>query len=419
VAAPSTRVPRIFFALSALFIVYATTVPFDFAHRPSIEKVSLIPYFDGGRFHSIPDTVQNIALFLPFGFFAVIAFQAAIFPAAVLGLSLSFFVESLQTMSQSRTPSASDLANNMLGAAVGAAIGRVWIVKLEARFVRAVRELAQRQPGLIIVVLLAIACGLSLLAPFIPTLDVGMLRHKVRLLLDHPLGTREVGALGMDAVLFGALAFAATIELRPRASRAEAALVAGPLTAAYAVMLEIGQLPLVHHNPGAREAAANVAGALTGALIAVLVSRNEPSERGLGRWSKRWPALVLGFAILLPLLRALAPFHLLPLDQAFARLEGRRFLPFWSLFVHITMSTFTNVFEAAATYIPIGWVLAARGLRPGLIFGLALVLAELLEVLQIPIATRTFDVTEGLLAAPGALLGAWAFVRLVEISSRR
>jgi hypothetical protein len=120
----------------------------------------------------------------------------------------------------------------------------------------------------------------------------------------------------------------------------------------------------------------------------------------------------LGLA-LVPVLRALAPFRLVDDAALAAKLAPDVLLvhlvPFGMLFADLKASTFTNVFELAlTTYAPLGWALAARGASRGRVLVVALVLAEVLEALQLPIEGRTFDVTEGLIAAVGALVGALA-----------
>lgn len=424
---------RALFALSALFIVYATTVPFDFAHAPTFANANLIPFWDAerGRIHSIPDIAQNIALFVPLGFFAVLAIPAlqrgsaiaSAIKAALIGLALSMFVEALQTMSEFRRTSATDLATNFLGAGAGGLAARIYGGWVEARLRRALVATLSTQPGLLIVIAFLIATILLILAPFIPTLDVGMLRAKGRLLLDNPMGTKPLGSLPIDALFFGALAFAATIELPLLAARKRwiktaptaslGAVIVGPIVAAWAVALECAQLPLVHHNPGIREAIANVTGALAGAMLAASVARGtlRPSPQ-LGAWTARWPALVFAFTAAVPVLRALAPFKLRSWDETIATIDWERFLPFWLFFNRISFATITNVFEAALMYLPLGWALGARGRSPVFAWVVGLLLAESLEVAQIAIEGRYFDITEGLLASTGAAFGVWLFRRL-------
>lgn len=422
-----------------MFIVYATSVPFDFSHAPTLAHAELIPFWDPvrGRLHSIPDIVQNVALFLPYGFLAVLSASGlragsavrAVLMTALLGLALSTAVELIQTMSDLRQTSATDLATNTLGAGAGALAARVFGDHLSGRLHRLTVAMLRTQPGSVVLALLALATFATLLAPFVPSLDVGLLRAKVRALLDHPWGTKAAGALPFDVLVFLGTAFAATFELPAilaralgREARATPALVAAAIGAAavssWALVLESAQLPLVHHNPGLREVIANVLGAILGAGIALGLLGKSDARPGqsLGAWTRRWPALVLAFAIAVPLVRALAPFELAPLDQALAKIDAGSFLPFWTLFRHLTFSTFTNVFEAACTYVPLGWALTVLGRRPAVIFAWAAGLAVALELLQIPIAGRTFDPTEGILAASGALVGAWLYQRLVALT---
>jgi glycopeptide antibiotics resistance protein len=432
---------RTIFVLAALFIVYATSVPFDFSRAPTLADAEWIPFWDLGRNQraSIPDVVQNIALFLPYGFFAILAFPAlyrrglvlGVLFTALLGTALSLGVEIIQTMSAFRTTSATDLVTNTAGAGAGALGARIYEDYAAGWARKNAAAILRTQPGLLIVLGFAVATFFAMLAPFLPSLDVGMTRAKVRLLIDHPLGTKPIGSLLFDAVLFAGLAFAATLELPAYAAKrgwlpfdhrsvpaAPAAAFAAALVGAWAIALEAAQLPLIHHNPGLREALVNVAGAGGGALAALLAVGAKPirAEHELGRWTRRWAPLVLAFAVVLPAVRALAPFQLREAQEVLAELEWRRFLPFWSLFVHLTMSTFTNVFEAAATYLPLGYALAALGRRGATVFLVALLLAEPLELAQLAIEGRTFDVTEGLLAATGALAGAWLFRRLLALA---
>ena len=94
-----------------------------------------------------------------------------------------------------------------------------------------------------------------------------------------------------------------------------------------------------------------------------------------------------------------------PIGEAWAALEPTHLVPFFHLFDTLRVSTFLNVFEAAATYLPLGYVLAVRRVPALTAFVLAVVLAEGLELAQLAIVGRTVDLTEGLLAAAGALAG--------------
>ena len=66
----------------AIFVVYGTTIPFHFAEsaaevRANLARLSPNPVLspETGRRVSIPDTVQNVLLFLPFGLLGFLTLQ--------------------------------------------------------------------------------------------------------------------------------------------------------------------------------------------------------------------------------------------------------------------------------------------------------------------------------------------------------
>lgn len=431
---------RSLLVLMVLFIVYATTVPFQFDRPPTLADADFIPFWDAerGRIHSIPDLVQNVLLFIPFGFLVLVThpksyegpFLRAVLRAGLLGLALSGFVEALQTMSEMRRTSASDLATNFGGAALGAVLAWLYHDRYEVRAKRILREAVRGNPGLIVLAFLSTQLVLALWAPFIPSLDVGILRGQVKMVVVDPWGDRPLGGLFTEALLFGAFAFLAVREL-PAWLRARGwwptALPAGPIegavvgaaVVALAVVLELGQVPLVHHRPGLRELLVNLLGVALGTALGVWGARlwSAPA-RALGELTRAAPPLVLAYAVTLPVLRALAPFRFTTLAAGLERIDWARQLPFLHFFMKINPITMMNVVEAASAYLALGFALAALGRSTLASFGLALILAEVLEVLQIPVEGRTFDITEGILAASGALVGAYAYGRLGAMSKR-
>jgi VanZ family protein len=431
--AESRRAARVAWSIAVLFVVYATTLPFDFGQAPSFARAELIPVWNPatGRLHSIPDMVQNVLLFVPFGLFGVPASEAlsrlarrpsgaslAVLLVALGGLGLSACLEGLQTMSLTRQPSVTDLVTDAAGAGLGALAFAVFAPRIAPTFARIAGRQADAAARLVAAVWLAIAAGQAW-APFIPSLDVGHLRGKVRALLDDPLGQAALGGLPMELASSTALVAALAIALRARPdphgrrSPAVDALAAAALGGALALVFEAGQLPLVHHAPTALALAARALGAAVGAVLGVALaerSRRSAPALSLGAVSRATALVPLGLA-LIPLLRALAPFRLADDEALAAKLAPDVLLvhlvPFGMLFAHLEVSTVTNVFGLAlTTYAPLGWALAARGASRGRVLVVALVLAEVLEALQLPLEGRTFDVTEGLIAAVGALIGA-------------
>lgn len=429
---------RALFWLSALFIFYATTIPWDFARAPALDRVAWIPLWDAarGRPPSLTDLVQNVVLFLPFGFFGGLSLGFArrtsttrgALGVGLLGLMLSLLVELLQTMSLERSPSASDLTTNLAGAVAGAAAALLWARHLESHARRVLFRLVEEQPGLLVLGAYVVVVTAGALAPFIPTLDVGALRASVRSLLDHPWGTKPLGALATDGLSFLAVSFLFTREVPPllvrrgwlgpeATSRVAGAVLATIAVGLLAAGLELAQLFIVGHSPGAQDAAVGLAGAAVGAVIAASRRRGPlQAARALGDLTRESPALVLGFAVLAPLIRALAPFELTSPAEKLALLGPWHFVPFYTFFGNINLATFRNVFEAALYYVPLGYALHALHKGALVVFLAAFAIAELGEILQLAIAGRTFDVTEGIFAGAGALLGAWLFDQLRRTS---
>lgn len=118
--------------------------------------------------------------------------------------------------------------------------------------------------------------------------------------------------------------------------------------------------------------------------------------------------------MLVPAVCALSPFVFIAPAEKPTGFSTWQFVPFWTLFRDMNSGAFGSVFEAALHYVPMGYVLVALGRHPAVAFGCAFAFAEVLEILQIGIAGRSFDITEGVYAGVGALTGAWALERLRE-----
>ncbi len=117
----------------ALFILYATMLPFDFSANGDLIRWRLHRLWErplrggGGSWH---DVYSNVLLFVPWGVLLGIclvgrrsAWLTALVWALVSGACLSGFVEFLQVFAPLRHMSFIDLAANTLGSVMGALIG--------------------------------------------------------------------------------------------------------------------------------------------------------------------------------------------------------------------------------------------------------------------------------------------------------
>ncbi|MEM6400070.1 MAG: VanZ family protein [Cyanobacteria bacterium P01_D01_bin.116] len=117
--------------LSILAVLVATLYPFNFALPDSISKRELVNSFDNNSFFS--DQVNNVLLFLPFGFGLTGLLQRRkvklILQIATVALGsavLSTTVELLQIMVPSRTPTPADIFNNSFGGFLGLICFYIW-----------------------------------------------------------------------------------------------------------------------------------------------------------------------------------------------------------------------------------------------------------------------------------------------------
>ena len=125
------RISFMLLTIWGLFILYGTTIPFDFS-ASSAQVVAKLHLACERPWHSASrtDIVSNVLLFLPWGFLCAVwltehgvGYAAVVIIASLAGLAISGFVESLQLFAPTRTTSLIDLATNFSGSVLGALIG--------------------------------------------------------------------------------------------------------------------------------------------------------------------------------------------------------------------------------------------------------------------------------------------------------
>ena len=392
---------RTLYALSALFILYGTTMPWDIAPPPDWEGVQWRPFWDASRerFPSVPDMVQNVMFFIPFGVFGFLA-RRRVFEVIATGAALSCFVEFLQTMSETRTASTSDLLMNSAGTFTGV-MAALWV---DANFGGGALRYARKQPGAVVVFALFGAIVWLALAPFLPTLDVGAFKGQVKLFFASPWGRKSLLQLLFSVVLYAGFTVVLAREIPAIRNRHVPHTVGVAYALVIACMLEFLQFFFLGHHPAVQDIAAGWAGTAVGAAVALKVGLQHARRPGeLSRTAPRW---AFAFALLLPGLRALDPFAF---TSEPAAVTAWNFVPFASLFGQVNAFTIANFFTVVAVYVPLAHVLWARG-RPVWAMALAtMACAATLEAAQLFVPGRTFDMTEALVAGASALVvaGFW------------
>jgi VanZ family protein len=383
---------RSLFALSALFIIYATTIPWRLKFPPDLSLDTWVPFWDPeeGQFHSIPDMVRNVVFFLPFGFFGWLALRRVL-RVTLLGMALSGSVELLQTMLYYRKARTTDMITNTAGAYLGALVAVLIAGPLEEKVLPKLNGLLRRRPGLLPLLALMAGVAWTALGPFYPAIDAQAFSHGAKPLLGQPLGAKPPELLLFDALLYAGFT---VVWLRETRYRFAPWLFAGAL--------ELAQFLIRDYAPTLRDLGAAWTGVAIGELVAARVGRH-PAEQP-GELSRRFPVLCYGFAFGLVVLRAFEPFRLGEWDAP----GFRSFVPFYWMFRRVHEWTIANFLASVAVYLPLAHVMLARGrgyvAAAGTCFGVAL----LLEACQIPLDRRAFDLTEVLLAAGAALVAARA-----------
>lgn len=412
------RLVTILLVLWVLFIIYGTTIPFDFqfdaataSHGWAHAQLRVFG-FTGPHHVSRTDLFSNVLLFCPLGFLVFLsarrrslAWPSSLLCALLCGLGLSLAVETLQLFSPLRTTSASDLFTNTLGAGVGAVAGWFWDVWGRRHALPWYEREAQLHPYRLLAMAAILAWLLAGALPFNFSLDVDDLKRAVKGARLIPFGDTFLGAavaprplawladLARFSLLGGFLAWAAERERWPQTAtgRIAVAVVTSSLSA---LLVELGQLVVVGRGTDLTV----VVLACTGALLGGAWMQRRPSGRsaalgGLAVW------------LLVLLCEGLAPF-----SWAIPRAtdwEWQRWLPFFPYFQRLGFAALADFLREAGRGVPLGLLSfgawphrSAR--RVGLLFFL---LGLAVEAAQLFLPARTADLTDAISLGLGAALG--------------
>ncbi|WP_417563747.1 VanZ family protein [Microbacterium sp.] len=105
-----------------------------------LRSVPGIPAFGDGWV----EFVANIVLFVPMGFFLTLLFRHPLF-GAVIGIAASAAVEIAQIVIPDRTPTVRDILSNSIGAAVGALLAWLIVVRRTRRLEKSVTPTGGRR----------------------------------------------------------------------------------------------------------------------------------------------------------------------------------------------------------------------------------------------------------------------------------
>jgi VanZ family protein len=356
-------------AAVVIIIVYGSLYPFAFRHPVNgIGPVSTL-LKDWAQLPQRGDFIANVLLYLPFGFFGVVAFSAkmrilpAVCLAIVAGALLSTAMELTQYYVAGRVTAASDVYADVIGALLGAitAAGTSGYVQW-----RPLREIAaNRVPAL----LLAVWLGYRLF-PYVPTIDLHKYWIALRPVLLNPIPTKY------DLFRYTAvwLSIAALIEATSGSSRAWL-----PFSLFIASVL-IAKVLIVGRSLSAAEVAgAGLALGLWLVLAAAVGARIRVTVI----------ALLFGASIVV---ERLAPFQFTPYARHFG------WIPFLGLIHGSLELNIMSFLEKAFLYGSLIWLFGKSGLRllPSTLLVAIMLLATSWAETYLP--GRSAEITDALIA---------------------
>jgi VanZ family protein len=389
----------------ALFILYVTSLPFDFVFSTSraLERLRAVPLHlfmspDGGR-ASFSDMVQNVVLFAPFGALTVATLSrrrlaVAVCGGAVAGFALSVTVETLQLFTVDRVTSLNDVATDTTGAVLGALVAASAIVVAR----RIGTEAAQSRVAHELYPVLAWSAVLVLATwhPFDTTIDVSGIAGKVRSVMRDPWQAGAIGDEGVDAIRY-ALFSAALVVCLTRLGWRRPRLLGALAGSFMAFAMEFSQFFVSSRMPGMKDVTVGVVGSCLAAWLSV------PHL-----WSRRLAAgVVVVASVLATALVTLNPFEVQATHRPF------QLFPFRAYQAVSPEAAISHAVELSLAFFPIGFAMGLvlsprqRWLR---VMMMALALGGVLEYLQGWIVGRYPDVTDVATLALGALGGAWAAI---------
>lgn len=258
-------------ALIALFIIYGSLSPFS--------NGGASPW--GPLYVSIPDVIQNILLYFPFGCFGALALDSRrhslvwrAVDCAALACALSLLAESAQLFMVDRTASLTDVMAGTTGAVLGAFSSPAVSRLADAALDRA--RLLGVTGSRFVLPLVATLTALAAVAwwPFDITLDVGTVSRRVNAVradLWQWGDTVELGSQALRYVLTTIL-IAASLE---RLQTPNAALIATSSGVLLAVVLDAGQMIMGGRPAGLAHLGYQAAGCLAGGALFLMCRKAE------------------------------------------------------------------------------------------------------------------------------------------------
>ena len=409
-----SSLPCILSALFAVFIIYGTVIPFNLASSreqvlTNLSEIIWTPFIDpDGSRASIPDVIQNILLFIPFGFFGFFALRPnttssltslllRMFLTGGLGFALSMTVEILQIFTVDRVTSVTDLLTNTLGTVIGCIGAHILAESLDRLIRSPIVQKASCSYTFYPLILSFIIVATGALQPFDFGLDVGRIGSRVLRILRNPfdftLIIRDEPFLFFRFFLFG---YVCTLWFKEN-EQSRAASKGAVLSSVTAVFLEGSQIFTKSHIPGLQDTLVMVLGSVSGAFCIPSITRRASI--------KQLCFLMTGAILFTSGIQVLSPFRFKSIYQS---INWIPFLPYYDRNFITALGMFV---EGMLIYFPLGFVLRLLLSNSSTVFSIigliGLGIASALEFAQGWVVGRHPDITDILGAFIGTVVGVW------------
>jgi len=363
---------KVLFSLTVIGITYGSLYPFEFAAAETTAFNSLLESWKSSMY--LGDRLANIVLFVPFGFFGMLAIKRPRAPSiriitvVVLGLLLGVALQVAQLFVPGRDASLQDAQANLLGTVVGGLAGT--IISLQPAFI-AMKTGSWNVPPLLLIG----SWFAYRLMPFIPILDWQQINSSLKpLLLSPHLSTVPVLH---DAVAWAIVAHLWSTSSSPRLPEGYL-ILAIPLVFGLEILTTMNFLTV-----------SDVLGAVVGLALWWGLIKPRHNRAGI---------LAASLTIML-LIHGLSPFEW--------RLEPAEFhwLPFYGMLEGPMMLNTSILFKKFFFYGALIWLLCqtiGSGLWVATLYAAAITAA--IELMQVVFTTHTPEITDPLLVVIIALI---------------
>ncbi len=368
----SERPLRRILLLVVILIVYGSLYPWHFAPHHLAEnplRILLHSWPHEAPHYFFEDAAVNIALYIPLGFAAYLAFRKSVLAPVLLGLLLSSAIEITQLFTPTRITSMMDVISNVAGSALGVAVAIAF--RGAIRLKPSHSHLLLRDRGALALIL---CWATSLLLPFFPVLGLYLPDRKLAIFLSSPPFTV------LPFVSAAAVWFALGLLIEATGVRFPRELTAIAVLAIPAQVLVASRQPVL----------SELTGAIAGALLFGIRAR---ARKVTLSEACTFTGVVL--------FRGLWPFHFVSAAAAFV------WIPFTGALTAAWLPALLVLSEKVFYYGAAIWLLHTAGIRlVRSAAAIAMVLA-VIEMVQTHLPGRTPEITDPLMAILiGFVLGA-------------